>query len=105
MQVSSCCYWPQGSEDGEEAANEETYGKLRVSLKGCTSHGDITERKLEVKETGDESGDHRIVSVLQLTSWSPGELPHPSAILSLVNMLSKAQRRSPNKPTIIMCRS
>ena len=76
-------------------------GKLKVTLMGWNNDGDITERKLEVK---DECGGHRIVSVLQLTSWPPGELPHPSAILSLIDQLSKIQRSNPSKHTIIMCR-
>ena len=65
-------------------------------------HGDITERRLEVEE---REGKKRMVTLLQLSSWSPGELPHPTSILSLVELLSKTQRNSPSRHTTIICRS
>ena len=84
---------------------EEVYGKLNVVLKRLNSHGDIMEWRLEVGEAeGKDTSPHRRVTLLQLTSWSLQELPHPSSILSLVDMLSRAQRSSPSKHTIIMCR-
>ena len=74
-------------------------------MKRVNHHGDITERRLEVEETEGRGGVQRSVILLQLSSWPPGELPHPTAILSLVDLLSKAQRSSPNRHTVIMCRS
>ena len=83
---------------------EEVYGKLAVSVRRVSSYGDITERRLEVEERGGKE-THRVVTLLQMIGWSPQELPHPSAMLALVDLLSKAQRSSPSKHTIIMCRS
>ena len=40
----------------------------------------------------EREGRKRMVTLLQLSSWSPGELPHPTFILSLVELLSKTQR-------------
>ena len=74
-------------------------------MKRVNHHGDITERRLEVEETEGRGGAQRSVILLQLSSWPPGELPHPTAILSLVDLLSKAQRSSPSRHTVIMCRS
>ena len=105
-QISSNCFWPQGSggvATGE--GEEEVYGRLRVCLKRVISHGDITERRLEVTETGGEGEEQRVVTLLQLSGWSLGELPSPSVVLSLVDLLSKAQRSSPSRHTVIMCRS
>ena len=68
-------------------------------------HGDITERILEVEETEGKGGVQRSVTLLQLSSWSPRELPHPTSILALVDLLSKAERSTPSKHTVIMCRS
>ena len=65
-------------------------------------HGDITERRLEVEE---REGRKRTVTLLQLSSWSPGELPHPTSILSVVELLNKVQRSSPSRHTTIICRS
>ena len=86
-------------------APEEVYGKLKVALKRLNSHGDIMEWRLEVGEAeGKDTSPHRRITLLQLTSWSLQELPHPSSILCLVDMLSRTQRISPSKHTIIMCR-
>ena len=74
-------------------------------MKRVSHHGDITERRLEVEETEERGGVQRSVILIQLSSWPPGELPHPTAILSLVDLLSKAQRSSPSRHTVIMCRS
>ena len=67
-------------------------------------HGDITERMLEVEETEGKGGVQRSVTLLQLSSWSPRELPHPTSILALVDLLSKVQRSTPSKHTVIMGR-
>ena len=90
------------------ASNEEVYhayGKLTVRLKRVMSRGDITERRLEVTKTGENDGEKRSVTLLQLSGWSQGEMPHPPVMLSLMDMLSKAQRNSSSRHTIIMCRS
>ena len=81
----------------------EVYGKRIVTLKRASGYGDITERRLEVAESEGTSA-HRIVTLLQLSSWPLEEVPHPSAILSLVDLLSKAQRASSSRHTIVMCR-
>ena len=101
VQESCHCFWPQ--DFGVEGV-KEVHGKLAVSVRRVNSHGDITERRLEVQERV-EKESHRVVTLLQMRGWPPQELPHPSAMLSLVDFLSKAQRRSPSKHTIIMCRS
>ena len=99
VQESCHCFWPQQPGDGD------VHGKLRVSLKRLGSYGDITESRLEVVESGGRvSAPHRLVTLLQLSSWPPLGLPHPTAILSLVDLLSKAQRSSPGKHIIVMCR-
>ena len=105
FQQSSHCFWPEQSGSAGVEVPEEVYGKLKVVLKRLNSHGDIMEWRLEVGEAeGKDTSPHRRVTLLQLTSWSLQELPHPSSILSLVDMLSRAQRSSPSKHTIIMCR-
>ena len=77
------------------------WGQFQTILSPQESvHGDITERRLEVEE---REGRKRMVTLLQLSSWSPGELPHPTSILSLVELLSKTQRNSPSRHTTIIC--
>ena len=68
---------------------------------------DITERRLEVEEEEGKSGGgvRRSVTILQLTSWAPGNLPLPTAVLSLVQLLSKTQRSHPSRHTTVICRS
>ena len=68
---------------------------------------DITERRLEVEEEEGRKGGgvRRSVTLLQLTSWAPGNLPHPTAVLSLVELLSKTQRSRPSRHTTVICRS
>ena len=69
---------------------------------------DITERRLEVEEEEEGKrggGVRRSVTLLQLTSWAPGNLPHPTAVLSLVELLSKTQRSRPSRHTTVICRS
>ena len=84
---------------------EEVYGKLTVTLKKQSFYGDIIEWKLEVTENnGKGSTSQRMVTLLKLTSWPIDELPHPSSILSLIDLLGKAQRSSPSRHTVIMCR-
>ena len=84
---------------------EEVYGKLTVTLKRQSVYSDITEWKLEVTENEEKmSTSQRIVTLLQLTSWPIDELPHPSSILSLIDLLCKGQRSSPSRHTVIMCR-
>ena len=83
------------------------YGKLRVTLKRMESYGDLVEMKLELVESGRKSGQAsqpRIVTLLQLTSWPLHGEPHPSAVLSLIDKLSLAQRSSSGKHTVVMCR-
>ena len=89
---------------GEVGKKEALYGKLRVHAKRVGFHGDITERMLEVEETEGRGGVQRSVTLLHLNGWPPRELPHPTSILTLVDLLSKAQRSNPSKHTIIMCR-
>ena len=97
--MSSHCFWPEGEKE------EAVYGKLRVGVTRVSHHGDIIERKLEVEDTEGRGGVQKTVSLMQLSSWPPGELPHPTAILSLVDLLTKAQRGSPCRHTVVMCRS
>ena len=106
LQECSCCFWPQGPDGvATGGAEEEVYGNLRVCLKKLKCRGDITERKLKVKMEGEKSEEERSVTLLQLSGWSQGEMPHPPVMLSLVDMLSTAQRNSSSRHTIIMCRS
>lgn len=101
-QESCCYYWPENVEESVVC------GRLRVTLQRVTSHGDCVVRSLEVVEDKLES---KIVSQLltvtqmQLTSWPVHGLPHTSAVLSLIDHLTMAQRSSSGKPTVVMCRS
>ena len=105
LQESSHCFWPQGSGSADVDGIEEVYGKLRVTLKRLSNHGDITEMRLDVTGSeGKASASHKIVTLLQLSSWPLHELPHYSAVLALMDLLNKAQRSSPTKHTIVMCR-
>ena len=103
LQESSYCFWPEGSGSAGVDGAEEVYGKLTITMKRLSSYGDITERRLEVVES-EGTSPHRIVTLLQLSSWPLEEVPHPSAILSLVDLLSIAQRTSPSRHIIVMCR-
>ena len=77
---------------------EEVYGKLTVTLKRQSVYGYITEWKLEVTENEEKmSTSQRMVTLLKLTSWPIDELPHPSSILSLIDLLGKAQRKQPQQ--------
>ena len=87
------------------AGAEEVYGKLTVTLKRQSVYGDINEWRLEVTDKEEKmSTSQRMVTLLQLTSWPMDELPHPSSILSLIDLLGKAQRSSPSRHTVIICR-
>ena len=79
------------------------YGKYTVTLKSQYVYGDITERKMYIAESNGDASPRKI-NIVQLSSWPLGQLPHPTAILSLMDLLSKAQRNSPSRHTIIMCR-
>ena len=84
---------------------EEVYGKLTVTLKRQSVYGDINEWRLEVTDKEEKmSISQRMVTLLQLTNWSMDELPHPSSILSLIDLLGKAQRSSLSRHTVILCR-
>ena len=48
---------------------------------------------------------HHIVTVLQLTSWPVKGLPHPTAVISLIDHLTNAQMRSSTRRTVLICRS
>ena len=105
LQDSCHCFWPHKSEVAGMDGAEEVYGKLTVTLKRQSVYGDVTEWKLEVTDNEEKiSTSQRMVTLLQLTSWSMDELPHSSSILSLIDLLGKAQRSSPSRHTVIMCR-
>ena len=102
-QEASCCYWP------EEVGEAVEYGKLRVKLQLVTSQGDIVVRKMEVVEDTPRPEQAKpvkalSVTLMQLTSWPEQELPHPTAILSLIGHLTNAQMSSSTKRTVVMCR-
>ena len=81
------------------------YGKLTVKLLSVKTCGDIVVRRLEVVGGGGQLSEPRVVTLLQLTSWPMKGLPHPTAILSLIDHLTNAQMRSSSRRTVIMCRS
>ena len=92
-QESSYCFWP---EEGESEEKGKVYGKLRVRWeRECLW-------RYHREETGGwggggerwETADSDSTSVEQLATW---ELPHPTAILSVVDMLSKVQRSTPQQ--------
>ena len=84
---------------------EEVYGKLTVTLKRQSFYNDTTEWKLKMTEIKEKMlTSQRMVTLLQLTSWPIDKLPHPSSILSLIDLLGKAQRSNPSRHTVIMCR-
>ena len=79
-------------------------GSLRVRLTRVKGHGDITERKLEVTECDSLSTNPLIIRMIQLTSWPLQGLPHPSAIMSLIEKTNRVLMRSSSKQTVVMCR-
>ena len=60
---------------------------------------------MEEEEGKRGGGVRRRVTLLQLTSWAAGDLPLPTAVLSLVELLSKTQRSHPSRHTTVICRS
>ena len=98
LQESSYCYWPE--DEGEDVVS----GRLRVKLVRVRGHGDITERKLEVTECDSVSTNPLTIRMIQLTSWPIQGLPHPSAIMSLIDKLNRVLMRSSSKQTVVMCR-
>ncbi|CAI8039711.1 Receptor-type tyrosine-protein phosphatase alpha [Geodia barretti] len=94
---SSCCFWPE--EEGESVV----HGKLSVKLVSVKTHGDIVTRKLEMVEGAARLNRPHMVHLLQLTSWPLQGLPHPMAILSLIDQLTSTQMRCGNRRTVIMC--
>ena len=52
-----------------------------------------------------ESSQKMTIMFLQLNSWFQGELPHPTTILSLLELFNKALRSNPSRHTVIICRS
>ena len=80
-------------------------GGLRVRVVKVRGHGDIVEWKIEVTACHDwVPSDTLTVKMIQLTSWSLEGLPHPSAIMSLIEKLMNVLMRSSSKQTVIMCR-
>ena len=79
-------------------------GRLRVKLVRVRSHGDITERKLEVTAIDVVPLDVFIVKMIQLMSWPLQGLPHPSAIISLIEKQTNVLMSASTKQTVIMCR-
>ena len=99
-QKASSCFWP--GEVGEAVV----YGKLKVKLEQVKDHEDILLRRMEITEDKSDFSLSKPLKVvlLQLTSWPEQGLPHPSAILFLVDHLSKSQMSTSTKHTVFMCR-
>ncbi|CAI8029222.1 Receptor-type tyrosine-protein phosphatase epsilon [Geodia barretti] len=97
-QESSYPYWP--GEEGEEMV----CGRLSVRLVEVRGHGDIVERRMEVKSVEDATSQTPlIVNALQLISWPKGGLPHSKSIITLLQMLTGALMKSSNKKSVVMC--
>ena len=79
-------------------------GRLSVRLLKVRGHGDIMERKLEVKEHKSLPPDTLRVRMIQLTSWPLEGLHHPTAIISLIDKLNNALMTTSSKQTVVMCR-
>ena len=75
-----------------------------MKLVSVKTHGDVVSRKLEMVEGAAGLNRPQTVTVLQLTSWPLEGLPHPTAILSLIEQLTSTQMRCGNRRTVIMCR-
>ena len=80
------------------------HGKLSTKLVSVKTAGDIVSRKLEMVEGAARLNRPHIVHLFQLTSWPLNSLPHPTAILSLIDQLTSTQMRCGNRRTVIMCR-
>jgi protein tyrosine phosphatase len=96
-QESSYPYWP--GEEGEEMV----CGRLSVRLVKVRGHGDILERRMEVKEHKSVSTNILVVKMIQLMSWPLEGLPHPTAIISLIKKLTNTLMSLRSKQTVIMC--
>ena len=84
------------------------WGRLVVKLGRIDSHGDIVTRKMEVTcvdTATDKSTNTLIVTMIQLISWPQQGLPHPTAITSLTNKITKILMRCCSKQIVVMCRS
>ena len=81
------------------------HGKLTVKLLSVKTDCDIVIRKLEVVEGAVYLSRPHRVTVLQLTSWPVKGLPHPTAVISLIDHLTNTQMRSSTRRTVVICRS
>ena len=79
-------------------------GGLSVRLLKVRGYGDIMERRLEVKEHKSISTNILTVKMIQLTSWPLEGLPHPTAIISLIDKLNSVLMTTSSKQTVVMCR-
>ena len=81
-------------------------GRVRVRLGKVNSLGDVEERKIEVTDTDETnaSPNRLMITMIHLISWPQQGLPHPSAITSLYDQLTKAQMRACSQLTVVMCR-
>ena len=79
-------------------------GRLTVKLVKVRGHGDIVERKMEVKKHKSVSTNILTVKMIQLISWPFKGLPHPSAMISLINKLTNTLMSLSSKQTVVMCR-
>ena len=98
VQESSYCYWPD--EEGKQIVS----GSLKVKLVKVRGHGDIVERRMEVTTNDCISTDILVVRMIQLTSWPLQGLPHPSAIMTLIEKLTNVLMRASSKQTVIVCK-
>ena len=80
------------------------HGKLSMKLVSVKTHGDIVSRKLEMVEGAAGLNRPQMVTLLQLRSWPLEGVPHPTAILSLIEQVTSTQMRCCNRRTVIMCR-
>lgn len=80
------------------------HGKVSIKLVSVKTSGDIVSRKLEMVEGAAGLNRPHMVHLLQLTSWPLQGLPHPTAILSLIEQLTSTQMKCGNRRTVIMCR-
>ena len=81
-------------------------GRLRLRLEKVNGHGDVEERKIEVtaSDEKDSASNKLMITMIHLISWPQQGLPHPSAIISVYDRLTKAQMKSSSQLTVVMCR-
>ena len=80
-------------------------GRLSVRLIKTRGHGDILERKVEVKVQEDPGSQKTvIVNILQLMSWPKSVLPQTQSVMALLQMLTATLMKTSNKKSVIMCR-